>query len=162
MQRIVQLLAVAVPVMLFHSGCGDKCSRADDCVSGEVCYKGICQAGTLEALTCAIDSDCSTADPNPFRCEFGRCRLRQVITPTADSGTPPGDSGARDSGLDAMSADAVMSVDVGFADTGPRPDTGVPDLGLSMDATPAPDTGPADTGAADTGPADTGTTADAG
>jgi hypothetical protein len=127
MRRFAGLFAVFVP-LVFATSCTDDCTTPDDCESSEVCYRGVCQSGSIANLTCAIDDDCGMAPaggrPRALTCVGNRC----VVNPGAAGGYR--DATVFDTG----------PVDTGMGDTGMTPaDTGVGMDAMSMD-------GPADTG----------------
>lgn len=147
MLRTAKLLALTLPVVLYASACSDECSSPKDCTGGQVCYRGFCQDGKIESLSCAIDEDCiaepSGGGPRAFICVATRCVANpNVLNNVPDTGLPPMDTG--------ILPDAEP-------DTGVIVDTGV----VNMDAM-TPDLGTPDTGTSTIGDAGTSTVGDAG
>ncbi len=84
------------------SACGDECSRAQDCRSSEVCYRGVCTPAVSSRFICSGDNDCNNNGAGPLRCSGGRCML---------PGSGP-----------------IVIPDSGVTDTGEVPDTGAADV----------------------------------
>jgi hypothetical protein len=111
MRRIVQGLvlsfaaAILTAIVTAGTGCGNQCSRIQDCAAGQFCSQGSCANALLASVHCTADADC--APTSQFRCLSGVCSIRgsSVITSTvttdagsgtADSGSTSQDAGAHD------------------------------------------------------------------
>jgi hypothetical protein len=71
--------------LLLGPGCGDDCSTAQDCVTGEVCYLGACVQSQQDFVTCFSTAECNNgAADGPFVCSSSRCQLKNSVT---DAGT---------------------------------------------------------------------------
>ncbi len=70
-------------------GCSDECERASDCLTGEVCYIGVCTPATTNNSLCQSDADCNNgAQTGDFKCASGRCVVDPDASPTVCQRTP--------------------------------------------------------------------------
>lgn len=159
-----KLFALLLPLSLGAASCSDECSDPADCAGGQVCYRGVCQAGLRSETRCSVDDECGPAPtgntPRAFLCIAQRCTVNPavigdsgiiIVSPDAtadagDDGGSDGSAGPTDSGM------TPVDTGVGPMDTGAGPE----DTGAGLDADLA------DTGTSTAGDAGTSTTADAG
>ena len=126
--NVLKLCASAslLVIAAFLSGCTGDCNRASDCAAGEVCYAGLCEPGSEEALskTCSSDVECNGQGGTGFVCRAGRCQPDDTLIPKADAGLGNPDMGMIDMGP-MMDTGTSTAPDGGSIPT----DTGVPDMG---------------------------------
>lgn len=118
--NVLKLFSAASFVLAaaFLSGCSGDCNRASDCAAGQVCYAGLCEPGSEEALSklCSSDVECN-GDPNAsgFVCRAGRCIPDPTIAPSSDAGLGVRDMGMQDTGV--MDAGTSTTTDAGMIPT---------------------------------------------
>lgn len=81
------LTAAALIAVFTAPGCGDECSRVDDCAYREVCYKGVCTPSSASYVRCTTDFDCNP--DGQFACVASRCQLRSTTSTTGTSTIGP-------------------------------------------------------------------------